>query len=89
MNNYIQLFQEKESLRNFLLGLTLLFAGWVGLIADLAAVFSLLTTEALLAVRAFTAFFTSLLPAILFNIWVGIALWMVGAREPWRAVQGI
>jgi len=78
-----------DGIGNFLLGLVLLTAGWaiisrralpvgagwVGVLAGIATVIRVFATGTPLAALAFAAFFPSLLLAIIFDIWAGIALW--------------
>lgn len=84
-----------EGFGNFLLGLTLLAAGWaivshkalpvgagwVGLLAGSATVVRVFATGTPLAVLALAVFFPSLILAGVFNVWAGIALWRSGTSE--------
>ena len=92
-----------EGFGNFLLGLTLLLAGWVivshralptssgwvGLLAGISTLFRVFTTGTPLAALGFVAFFPSLLFAGVFDIWAGIALWRNDSSQSWRDMEGV
>ncbi len=78
-----------QGLGNMLLGLMLFLAGsaiiakgelvrglgWVGVIAGLAAILGVITTATPLSLIGYSAYIPSVILAIIFDIWAGIALW--------------
>ena len=92
-----------EGFGNFLLGLTLLLAGWailshrqlpvgvgwLGVLAGVATLVRVFTTGTPLAALGFAAFFPSLLLAGVFDFWAGIALWRNDSSQTWRDMEGV
>ena len=80
-----------QGLGNLLLGLMLCLAGsailakgelakglgWVGVIAGIAAILGVITTATPLSLIGYIVYFPSIILAIIFDIWAGIALWRV------------
>ena len=84
-----------EGLGNFMLGLMLLSAGsaiithkalpvgagWAALLVGLMTVVRVFSTGTPFAGLGFAVFFPTLIPAIVFDIWAGIALWQSKSSE--------
>ena len=84
-----------EGLGNFMLGLMLLAvgsaiithkalpvgAGWAALLVGLMTIVRVFSSGTPLAGLAFAVFFPTLILAIVFDIWAGIALWQSESRE--------